>query len=596
MQGQSFLRSRLMSTLIGQLGPFGSRWLTASVLMVLASASLLAFPWWAKSLFTTIVPGQDLAALAQHLAIGAGLVFLVSALTFSRDFIMGRLAFESVARIRRAMFQRVLEMPAVHLEKDESDIKSRLSNDISLLADSLLGVVMIFVPNALTLLALAGAMIWYAPALSLITLALSIPLFWATGYFVKKVYLSAQNAQERLPELVSIADQAVRGAREIRIFSLKSRFMHLFDDAGQKALNAQTTQVRAMALHPAAVAVFHGLSVGILLLLCAWLVWSNRLPADNLLAFFTCLLLMGAPLGQVSNSTKNAGRMLAVWERCQKLLAADNNKDDALPDIVVQGKALEVENLSFAYGPYMAPAILDVSFTVPPKSVLAIAGPSGAGKSTLLALLARFYEPDSGRILVGGHDIRAFNRQSLRQNMGAVFQEPMLFSGTLWENIAIGNPNADQAQILKAAADAHVSEFAIKLVNGYQTLVGPGGQELSVGQRQRVAIARAFLKNPPLLLLDEPFSALDRESARLVGKALVRLGAGRTTIIAAHRASLMQMADFVIVLNQGRLVEQGSHPELLEKGSLYPVLFQTALNTPFQSDLHLNSTQKGPSL
>jgi ABC-type multidrug transport system fused ATPase/permease subunit len=591
MQEQRALRTSLMGTLLGQLKPLGSRWLTASVLMVFASASLLAFPWWAKSLFTTIVPEQDLSILARHLALGAGLVFLVSAFTFSRDFVMGRLAFEAVARIRRAMFQRVLEMPAITLENNESDIKSRLSNDISLLADSLLGVVMIFVPNALTLLALASAMIWFAPSLSLITIALSVPLFWATGYFVKKVFLSTQKAQEKLPELVSIADQATRGAREIRIFSLKNRFMGLFDDAGQKALNAQTDQVRAMALHPAAVAVFHGVSVGILLLLCAWLVWSKRLPADNLLAFFTCLLLLGAPLGQVSNSVKNAGRMLAVWDRCQKLLAADNQKDENLPDIQVEGKTLEVEHLSFAYGPDMAPALLDVSFTVPPKSVLAIAGPSGAGKSTLLALLARFYEPLHGKILLGGQDISAFSRQSLRRSMGAVFQEPMLFSGTLWENIAMGNPHADQAQILKAAADAHVSEFAIKLVNGYQTLIGPGGQELSVGQRQRVAIARAFLKNPPILLLDEPFSALDRESARLVGKALVRLAAGRTTIIAAHRASLMQMADFVIVLNQGRLVEQGSHLELLKTGRLYPLLFQEALKTPFQNGLDLPSGQ-----
>lgn len=561
--------------------------------MVLASAGLLVFPWWAKVLFTAIVPAQDMPLLALHLALGVGLVLLVSVLTFSRDFVMGRLAFESVAGIRLAMFKTVLEMPAAQLEKNESDIKSRLSNDIGLLADSLLGVAMIFVPNVVTLLALAGAMFWYAPSLTLITIALSMPLVWATGHFVKNVFSSAQKAQEALPVLVSIADQAVRGAREIRIFSLKNRFMGLFGEAGQKALNAQTAQVRAMALHPAAVAVLHAVVVSALVLLCAWLVWSRRLPADNLLAFFTCLLLLGAPLGQVSNSVKNAGRMLAVWERCRNLFGADSRKDEALPDVQAAGRALAVETLSFAYGPNLPPALVDVSFAVAPQSVLAVAGPSGAGKSTLLALLARFYEPDSGRILVGGQDIRTLDRQSLRRSMGVVFQEPMLFSGTLWENIAMGDPEADRESILRAATDAHVSEFAIKLPNGYQALVGPGGQELSVGQRQRVAIARAFLKNPPILLLDEPFSALDRESARFVGQALARLSTGRTTIVAAHRASLMQMADIVIVLDQGRLVEQGSHEGLLEKGSLYPILFREAHKNPPENSLPSNKVTRG---
>jgi subfamily B ATP-binding cassette protein MsbA len=282
---------------------------------------------------------------------------------------------------------------------------------------------------------------------------------------------------------------------------------------------------------------------------------------------------MYKPMQELSKMTDSYSKALVGYERIQEVLETDKEVKD-LPKAKAaprfRGK-IEFEGVSFSYSPE-SPMLEDVSFTIEPGQVAAFVGPTGAGKTTIISLIPRFYDPISGVIKIDGVDVRRFQQRSLRQQISFVLQETVLFSGPLWQNIAYGKPDATRAEILRAAELANASEFIDRMPEGYNTIVGERGMTLSGGQRQRIAIARAIIRNTPILILDEPTSGLDASSEKLVYEALDRLMQAKTVITIAHRLSTIRNADVIFVIDEGRLVEHGTHDQLIQTGGLFAEL------------------------
>jgi subfamily B ATP-binding cassette protein MsbA len=299
---------------------------------------------------------------------------------------------------------------------------------------------------------------------------------------------------------------------------------------------------------------------------------------------FACVLFAGILIGPFSS----AARVFAQVKEAQGAMQRVFEILDVRPDVHDRPDAnvlstvaghVRFEGVGFAYDP-RTPVLTHLSFEAKPGEVIAFVGPTGAGKTTVINLLHRFYDPTDGHITVDGHDVRQVSVESWYRQLALVPQETILFGGTILDNIRYGNPDADEAAVREASQAAHAHDFIMNFPDGYQTVVGEKGVNLSGGQRQRIAIARAILKNPRILLLDEATSSLDTESERLVQEALERLMKGRTTFVVAHRLSTIQRADRILVLDKGRLVEDGTHDQLMERMGLYHYLYTIRLNEP----------------
>jgi subfamily B ATP-binding cassette protein MsbA len=287
---------------------------------------------------------------------------------------------------------------------------------------------------------------------------------------------------------------------------------------------------------------------------------------------------MYKPIRELSKMTDTYSRALVALDRINGFLAVDVEVRD-LPGARRARRfrgGIEFDHVTFAYAPHR-PVLVDVSLTIPPGSVAAIVGPTGAGKTSLISLIARFYDPQSGRVLIDGEDVRSFYQESLRERISFVLQDTLLFRGPVWQNIAYGRPEATRRQIVRAAELANADAFIRQLPNGYDTMVGERGVTLSGGQQQRIAIARAIVRDAPILILDEPTTGLDAASEAVVLDALRQLMRGKTTIVIAHSLTTVQQADEIFVLEHGRLCERGTHATLLEAGGVYARLYELHL-------------------
>jgi subfamily B ATP-binding cassette protein MsbA len=300
---------------------------------------------------------------------------------------------------------------------------------------------------------------------------------------------------------------------------------------------------------------------------------TDSLTAGSLVVFVLYLGKMYKPMQELSKMTDTYSKAVIGMERIREVL----DTHDEITDLPGARRApafrgrIEYEQVTFGYKPEV-PVLRDVSLLIQPGQLAALVGRTGAGKTTLISLIPRFYDPEAGVVEIDGRDVRSFTQKSLRQQMGFVLQETLLFHGTVWNNIAYGKPEAARKEILRAAELANAREFIERMPEGYDTIVGERGVTLSGGQRQRIAIARALIRNAPLLILDEPSSGLDAESEMLVFEALDRLMEGKTSIVIAHRLSTIQRADVIFVLDKGTIVERGTHGELLRSGGLYSEL------------------------
>lgn len=486
-----------------------------------------------------------------------------------------------VTRLRKDLFESLLSQEIAFFDEHKTgELTSRLSADTTLVQNAVSVNISMGLRFGAQVLGAIGFLFYTSWQLTLIMLAVVPPVALGAVAYGRRVRALAREAQDALARANEIADETLGGMRTVRAFAAERAEEQRYATAVWDAFKVMWRRILMSAafMSISSFAAFAALAV--VLWQGGRYVESHDMTAGELTSFLIYTLTVAFALGGISELWADLMRASGAAERVFELL-------DRKPHIpLTDGKKLddlsgqvELRNIVFAYPSRPeAPVLRDVSLALSPGEVMALVGPSGSGKSTIAGLLLRLYDPNKGQVLVDGHDLHDLSPEWLRQHVGIVAQEPLLFSCTIAENIKYGKTGASEQEVIAAAKMANAHDFIMKFPQGYQTLVGERGTKLSGGQKQRIAIARAVLKNPRVLILDEATSALDSESEHLVKEALDRLMKGRTTLIIAHRLSTVMGADRVVVLQDGVIVQSGKHAALVQEDGLYRKLVERQLD------------------
>ncbi|HVH87133.1 MAG TPA: ABC transporter ATP-binding protein [Terriglobales bacterium] len=472
--------------------------------------------------------------------------------------------------LRLALYSHLQRLSlAYHDQKRTGDLISTVTSDIdsiqTFITSGLLGLLI----NLITLGGMVTIMLYLNWRFTLIALSVAPVLFAIVYTYTRRIKKAARAVRKKESEIVSMIEEVLGSMRVVKAFSREEYEVKRLDEESLEgveiALHARSLKAKLTPVVQIIVAI------GTCLVL--WFGGRMQVTSGTLVLFVMYLSKMYKPMQELSKMTDSYSKALVGYERVQEVLETDKEVKDlpkAKPAPRFKGR-IAFEHVNFSYSPDSA-ILQDLSFVIEPGQVAAFVGPTGAGKTTIISLIPRFYDPSAGVVKIDGIDIRNLRQRSVRQQISFVLQETVLFHGPIWQNIAYGKPNATRKEILRAAELANVSEFVDRLPEGYNTVVGERGVTLSGGQRQRVAIARAIIRNTPILILDEPTSGLDAAAEKLVVEALDRLMRGKTVITIAHRLSTIRAADVIFVIKDGRLVERGTHDELLGQGGLYAEL------------------------
>ncbi len=540
------------------------------VATVLSAAVLLLLPERVKILVEQQLPEGNLAAIARALAIILVIVAVGFALDIVREYLTEKLSHLVTTAMRAKLYHHVVSASPFSLQQtDSGKIVSCFANDIGVLSTSMRVLLSRTLPSIMYTIVFLGAMVYYSWKLIIILIILSAPIAFIVNLFSGRLRETSNNAQSLLARLVTHLEETLRGTKEIKLLALEPRMRTGFDALNDAALAAHLEHERYDALHPFAVSMTMSLGFAALIFTSLFMIQRQWVTIGDLSAFAVCFGLVYPSLRTLSRSLGRLAQLHNVLDRIEEVMEIPSEELDGYPQHRrASAGQIRFEEVDFSYGDGKF-RFSNLNLEISPGETVAVVGPSGAGKSTLLEFLPRFIEPRNGRIRIDGTDVASLPVAYLRRQIGMVYQEPFLFRGSIFENIAFGLPGASSEDVLKAAKLAHVDEFVRRFPEGYDHPVEFAGTNLSVGQRQRIAIARALLKDPPILLLDEPTSALDAGSEHLVEEAIRQGAAGRTTLIVAHRLSTVRNVDRLIFLDNGEIKEFGTHDELLALGGSY---------------------------
>ncbi|MGH7408353.1 MAG: ABC transporter ATP-binding protein [Candidatus Methylomirabilales bacterium] len=507
------------------------------------------------------------------------LVFLKGVLMYFQKFIMNYVAEHVMMDVRNDLYAAVHTFSlAFFSRRPTGEIMARLTLDVNLVGETVMMAFGQALREPFYILAFGALLFllhWQLALLSILVLPLTfIPIV----KFGKKMRYRGLQVQERRAELNTILQEAITGIRIVKAFVAEGYERLRFGRKNRESFRASVRIARVDALSSPVLEVLGGIGIVGIVILGSFLVLRQILSLGEFLVFVGALISMFQPIKRLGGLNNIIQRGMAGVKRVFELM--DTRPDlleahDAVPLAAVRG-AVAFRGVSFAYDGAQ-PVLRDLSFEARPGELVAIVGSSGAGKSTLVNLLPRLYDPTAGRVEIDGTDVRRVTFRSLREQIGIVTQETILFDDTVYNNIAYGRSGVAPERVQEAARIAHAAEFIERLPQGYETRIGERGVRLSGGEKQRIAIARAVLRDPPILILDEATSALDAESERLVQDALDRLMKGRTTFVIAHRLSTILRADKILVLEGGRIVEAGPHQDLLAGRGAYYKLYQSQL-------------------
>jgi ATP-binding cassette subfamily B protein len=587
----------------GRKSPFGEiirkclwqsrREIALAGLCVLGSTAVaLALPWPLKLIFDTVLFGKPLpeglawasrvlepGSVVSLAVLGACIVtlaLLAASFAYSQLYVTSRIGFEITFRLRSALFAHLQQLSlSFHSRARSGELLSKMVSDTNTLKDIYSEYVLAFATHLLTVLGMCVVMLLIDTTLALIVM-LSFPVLFGLLYvLLSRMRLSARSQRHRESELTSRLTEVLGAISLVQAFGRERYEVERFEEQSGHSKRESVRMARIEATVARLVEIVRAIGLATVLIFGGLQVLRGRMSPGDLLVFSSYIVDMYKPVRIMARLSARFSKASASAERIREVLETPIDIKDA-PDAVdpppLHGE-ITFEHVSFAYEPGK-PILDDLTLTLPAGRFVALVGASGAGKSTLANLIIRLYDPASGRVLIDGIDIRRFRRESLRARIGVVLQTAMLFGASIRENIAYGRPDATAEDIEAAARAAAAHGFIVEMPGGYDAEIGESGGTISGGQRQRISLARALIKRPDILIMDEPTSAIDAESEARIRQALRTVQKDKTTLLIAHHLQSVRHADLIVVLSRGKVIEQGTHAELVARNGAYCELFQ----------------------
>ena len=563
--------------------PYRARLYITLVAIVIGSILGLAGPYSLQFLIDAVFQKNDPQLLNTITLILIVIFALQSVLYLVRGYLLAFIGERVMADLRLKLFEHLQSLSlSYYNERRTGELVSRLTNDVSTVRNVVTSDISTALAQSLTFVGAFALIIYTNWRLTLFMIALIPVIMVFAILFGRRLRALSTSVQDQLANATTVMEEALGGVRVVQSFTRERYEIKRFSASIERTFNLAMKRVRLSSTFGPVISFLGFAAVVSIFWFGGREVLAGRLTAGQLFMFLVLTLTIAGSIGQFSGLYTGLQEALGATKRLFEILDTRSDiaeKPDA-SDLLGGAGSITFNHVSFAYSDNPdLPILTDISLEVQPGEVLALVGPSGAGKTTLVNLIPRFFDPQTGQVLINGQDLRDLKLTGLREQIGIVPQETLLFGGSVRENILYGRLEASEEEIVAAAEAANAHEFIRQMPNGYDTLVGERGVKLSGGQRQRIAIARAILKDPCILLLDEATSALDSESEGLVQEALERLMSNRTSIVIAHRLSTIQNADRIAVLADGRLVEIGTHPQLIAQEGLYARLYHMQFKT-----------------
>ncbi|HTD30539.1 MAG TPA: lipid A export permease/ATP-binding protein MsbA [Steroidobacteraceae bacterium] len=574
---------RAYRRLLAYLAPYRGRFVLGMLGGVLFSATMTSFALFAKKFGDTVLVHPDRRAILWVPLALVGLFILRGIGDFTQTYFMGYVGRRIVSKVRAEVFRRILDLPIGYFDRHSSaTLLSRLTYNTEQIGAATTDSIIVVVRTTLTIIGSLGFLLWLNWRLALIALILGPIVAWLVSVINRYFRRYSRRIQDSMGDVTRVAKESFEAPRLIKVFNAEAHVNRQFEAVNNHNLHSNMRLVLTKGVSNPIVQLVTALGAAFVLSIAIADAYYGRMSGGDLLAFITALVSIAQPLRELVGVAGPLQQGIAAGQSLFELLDEPiEPQGGTLRALRVRGE-VQLDHVSFSYSAADVPrngalpepraaALSDVALSVPAGQSIAIVGRSGSGKSTLVNLLPRFYDVTAGSVRIDGSDVREYELKNLREQIAVVSQDVVLFNDTIRNNIAFGREVPDGA-IERAAEAAHILEFIRTQPQGLDTLVGDRGMLLSGGQRQRIAIARALLKDAPILILDEATSALDTEAERHIQAALAQLVRNRTTFIIAHRLSTVEQADRIIVLDAGRIVESGTHQQLLALGGLYAQL------------------------